>query len=136
MKVLDKNVDLGLLVLRLSMGGMMLLHGISKMLHGPGMIEQIVIGAGLPAFIAYGVYLGEVVAPLLLLAGYATRIAAVVIAGNCVVATLLVHTSQLFTLNEQGGWAVELLGLYFFSAVVLAFTGAGKYAISSKKLWD
>lgn len=136
MKALERNVDLGLLILRLSIGILMLLHGVSKLMHGAGFIEEIVVGAGLPSFIAYGVYLGEVVAPLFIIGGYATRLAAVVFAGNCIVAATLVHLSDLFTLNEQGGWAVELLGLYFFGAVALVFTGGGKYSISNKKLWD
>lgn len=136
MKYLEKNIDLGLLILRVSVGGLMLLHGLSKLFYGAGFIEQIVVAAGLPSFITYGVYVGEVIAPLLILLGYATRGAAVVFAGNCLVAALLVHSQEIFTLNAQGGWAVELLGLFFFGAVALIFTGGGKYALSNKYLWD
>lgn len=136
MKALERNTDLGLLILRLSIGGLMLLHGISKLIYGAGFIEQVVVDAGLPSFIAYGVYLGEVIAPLFIIGGYGTRIAAVVFAGNCIVAASLVHLHDLFSINEQGGWAVELLGLYFFGALALIFTGGGKYAISSKHIWD
>ena len=136
MKYLEKNIDLGLLILRISVAGLMLLHGIAKLQHGAGFIEQVVVGAGLPSFIAYGVYVGEVIAPLFILLGYGTRAASVIIAGNCVVAALLVHSQDIFTLNEQGGWTVELLGLYFFGAVALIFTGGGKYAISNKHIWD
>ena len=136
MKFLEKNTDFGLLVLRLSVGVLMLLHGISKLMHGAGFIEQVVVDNGLPTFIAYGVYMGEVIAPLFIITGFATRVAAVIFAGNCIVATLLVHTAVVFTLNEQGGWMVELLGLYFFGALTLVFTGGGKYALSNKYLWD
>ncbi len=136
MKVLEKNIDLGLLILRISVGGLMLLHGISKLQHGAGFIEQVVLNAGLPSFVAYGVYVGEVIAPLLIIIGLCTRGAAAVFAFNCLVATLLVHSQTIFTLNEQGGWALELLGLYFLGAVALAFTGGGKYAVSSKYIWD
>lgn len=136
MKFLEKNTDFGLLVLRLSVGVLMLLHGISKLMHGAGFIEQVVVDNGLPTFIAYGVYMGEVIAPLFIITGFATRVAAVIFAGNCIVATLLVHTADVFTLNEQGGWMVELLGLYFFGALTLVFTGGGKYALSNKYLWD
>lgn len=136
MKYLEKNIDLGLLILRVSIGGLMLLHGIAKLQHGAGFIEQVVIGAGLPSFIAYGVYVGEVIAPLFILLGYGTRAASAIFAGNCLVAALLVHSQDIFTLNEQGGWTVELLGLFFFGAVSLIFTGGGKYAISSKHIWD
>lgn len=136
MKYLEKNIDLGLLILRISIGGLMLLHGIAKLQHGAGFIEQVVVGAGLPSFIAYGVYVGEVIAPLFILLGYGTRAASVVFAGNCLVAALLVHSQDIFTLNEQGGWSVELLGLFFLGAIALIFTGGGKYAISNKRIWD
>lgn len=136
MKALEKNIDLGLLILRISIGGLMLLHGISKLIYGAGFIEQVVTGAGLPAFFAYGVYIGEVIAPLFIIGGYGTRIAATIFAFNCIVAASLVHLQDIFTLNEQGGWAVELLGLYFFGALALVFTGGGKYAISKSKIWD
>lgn len=136
MKYLEKNIDLGLLILRISVGGLMLLHGIAKLQHGAGFIEQVVVDAGLPSFIAYGVYIGEVIAPLFILFGYGTRAASVVFAGNCLVAALLVHSQDIFTLNEQGGWSVELLGLFFLGAVALIFTGGGKYSISNKHIWD
>lgn len=136
MKYLEKNIDLGLLILRISIAGLMLLHGISKLLHGAGFIEQVVVGAGLPSFIAYGVYLGEVIAPLFILFGYGTRVASIIFAGNCLVAALLVHSQDIFSLNEQGGWSVELLGLFFFGAIALIFTGGGKYAVSNRHIWD
>ncbi|GHU79829.1 hypothetical protein FACS1894145_4830 [Bacteroidia bacterium] len=136
MKFLDKNVNFGLLILRLSIGILMLLHGVFKLFHGVGFIEEIVKSAGLPAFFAYGVFIGEVIAPVCLIIGYKTRVAAVVFAINCIVAASLVHIQDLFSLNEQGGWMVELLGLYFFGAVVLVFTGGGKYAVSTKSIFD
>lgn len=136
MKNLEKNIDLGLLILRVSIGGLMLLHGIAKLQHGAGFIEDVVVGAGLLSFIAYGVYVGEVIAPLFILLGLGTRVASLIFAGNCLVAALLVHSQDIFTLNEQGGWTVELLGLFFFGALALIFTGGGKYAISNKYVWD
>lgn len=136
MKMLDRNTDLGLLILRLSIGILMLLHGVSKLMHGAGFIEDVVTGAGLPSFIAYGVYVGEVIAPLFIIFGYGTRVAAAIFAFNMIVAVGLVHGGDIFTLGEAGGWSLELQGLYFFGAVALIFTGAGKYALSSKHLWD
>ena len=53
--------DLGLLVLRLTMGGLMLFHGVHKLTHGVGFIGDMLAGMGLPSFIAYGALLGEVV---------------------------------------------------------------------------
>lgn len=136
MKLLGRNTDLGLLTIRLSIGFLMLLHGISKLLHGVGFIEQVVIDAGLPAFVTYGVYIGEVLVPILLILGYATRLSALIFAVNCLFAAFLVHSQDLLSLSPQGGWAVELLGLFFFGALALVFTGGGKYAVSHKYLWD
>lgn len=136
MKNLEKNVDLGLLILRISVAGLMLFHGISKLFHGIGFIEGLLISKGLPGFIAYGVYVGEVVVPIAMIAGFRTRVASAVFAFNCLVALLLVHTGDFFSISPHGGWAVELLGLYFFGSLALIFTGAGKYAVSKGNIWD
>lgn len=135
-KIFERRVDLGLLILRLGIGILMLLHGIFKLQHGAGFIEQVVVGAGLPSFIAYGVYVGEVIAPLFIILGIGTRAASLIFAGNCAVAALLAHSADIVSLNAVGGWGVELLGLYFFGAVALIFTGGGKYALSRKYIWD
>jgi hypothetical protein len=79
--------------------------------------------------LGYLVYVGEVVAPLLILVGLFTRAAALVVVINMIVALLLVHTSQFFTLNNTGGWALELQGLYLGAAVAVALLGAGRYRI-------
>ena len=136
MKILEKNVDAGLLVLRLSVGVLMLLHGIAKLVYGIDPIEQMVVAAGLPSFVAYGVYVGELIAPLFIIIGFGTRAASVVFAFNMLVATLLAHSSQLLQLGDTGGWVLELQGLFFFAALVLVFTGGGKYALSNKYIWD
>jgi len=133
---MKKNIDLGLLIVRISIGLLMLLHGISKLIHGLDFIKGMLSGMGMPGFIAYGVIVGEVLAPLAILAGFKTRIAAAIYAFNCLVAILMVHSQQLFTMNEHGGWSVELLGLYLFGAIALIFTGAGKYALSQSSNWD
>ncbi len=133
---MSRNVDLGLLILRLSIGVLMLLHGIAKLVGGVDFIEAQLVQAGLPGFIAYGVYVGEVIVPLFIIAGFATRAASVVFAVNCLVAMFLVHSADILALSPHGGWAVELLGLYIFGAVALVFTGGGKYALSTKHIWD
>ena len=128
-------IDIGLLIIRASLGILMLLHGINK-LGGIPFIEKKLIEIGLPAFIAYGVYIGEIIAPILIIIGFRTRIAALIFAFNCLVAVLLVHSSDIFSLNKHGAWAIELLGLYFFVSLALFFMGGGKYSISSKSVWD
>jgi uncharacterized membrane protein YphA (DoxX/SURF4 family) len=80
------------------------------------------INASISSFVAYGVYIGEVLAPLLLIAGLWTRAAAAVVAVNLLFALLLVHTADLFSLTKTGGWALELQALYLVSAIAVALT--------------
>lgn len=121
--------DLGKLVLRVVLAVLLLFHGISKLGSGVGFIAGMLQKAGLPEVFAYGVYIGEVLAPLLILLGLFTRLAALVVAINMIVALLLVHTAEFFTLNNTGGWALELQGIYLGSAIALALLGAGRYSL-------
>jgi len=123
------GVDVAKLLLRVMVGGLILLHGISKIRGGPGFILDIVDKAGLPEPFGYLVYVGEVLAPILVIVGLWTRLAALVIAINMIVAVLLVHMGELFSLNESGGWALELQGLYLVVAIAVALLGAGRYSI-------
>lgn len=128
--MISKNTDLGLLVLRISVGGLMLFHGVAKILHGISFLEEN-MGA-----VAYAVYIGEVLAPLAILIGWRTRIASVIFAINCIVAVAVAHSQELFSISEHGGYALELLALYLLGSVALFFTGAGKLALSNTNKWD
>jgi len=86
-------------------------------------------GIGLPPAFAYGAFVGEVVAPVLLLLGLWTRLAAIVVAINMVFAVFLAHRDQLFTLAKTGGWALELQGFFFFTAIAVLLLGAGRYSM-------
>lgn len=131
------SADLGKLVLRVVLGVLILFHGVSKLIHGPDYIVGVVAGAGLPSFLAYGVYVGEVVAPLLLLIGWWARIGALIIALNMLVAIGLVHMSQFATLADTGGWALELQGMFFGTAVAIMLLGAGRYSLGgSNGRWN
>ena len=125
--------DLGLLLLRITLGVLILLHGIAKAKGSIGFIEQTVTAHGLPAALAYGVYVGEILAPLLLIAGLFTRLAAVVVAINMVVALALVHTGDFGTINKSGGWQLELQAMDLMSAVALALTGPGGYSVDASR---
>lgn len=125
--------DLGKLLLRLTLGGLMLLHGVAKLQGGVGGIQQMLAGQGLPEAMAYGVYVGELLAPLLIVVGLFTRFSALVLAFNMVVATLLVHRGDLASLSEHGGWAVELQALYLFPALALALMGPGRPSIDERR---
>ncbi|HET9750461.1 MAG TPA: DoxX family protein [Casimicrobiaceae bacterium] len=121
--------DLGRLILRLTVGVLMLLHGIAKFGPSMGFIVDVVTKAGLPAAFAYLVYVGEVLAPILLIIGLWTRAAALVVVIDIIVAIALVHAGELVTLNDTGGWSLELQGMYLFGALAIAFLGAGRYSL-------
>ena len=74
--------DLGKLLLRILVGGLMLFHGVDKVMHGTGPVAEDLTSHGLPGFLASGLYVGEILAPLLILAGAWTRLAALVYAGS------------------------------------------------------
>ncbi|AYM97633.1 DoxX family protein [Acidovorax sp. 1608163] len=121
--------DAGKLVLRVAIGLLVLLHGIFKITHGVGFIGGMLDKAGLPGFLAYGVYIGEVVAPLMMLLGVGARAGAAIVVANMLVALGLVHMGDLFVITKQGGWALELQGLYLFGALAVALLGAGRYSV-------
>jgi putative oxidoreductase len=127
--------NLGTFILRLSVGGLLLLHGIDKLQNGIGHIEGNLDAKGLPVFIAYGVYIGEVVAPIFLLLGLWTRIAAAVIAMNMLFAIMMVHSKEIFATGEHGGSAIELPLLYLLGAVAIALIGGGAWSITKGK-WN
>lgn len=121
--------DLAKLLLRAALAVFMLFHGISKVMGGVEGITGMVGKIGLPASFGYLVYVGEVIAPLLVLFGLWTRPAALVIAINMIFAVVLAHTADIFTLTKNGGWALELQGFYFITAIVVALQGAGRYSV-------
>jgi len=121
--------DLAKLLLRVVLGLLILCHGIAKLKGGPGFVLDVVSKAGLPPAVGYLVYVGEVVAPLLLVIGLFTRAAALVVAINMIFAVFLVHTGQIFTMAQTGGWALELQGMYLAAALAVALLGAGRYSV-------
>lgn len=133
---MKKNIDSGLLITRIAIGFPMSVYGISKLIHGVGFIEDMMTMHGLPSFFAYGVFAGEIIAPVLLMIGFRARLAGLIFAANCFTATMLAQTSNIFKLNEFGGWALELLVIYMFVSLSFFFTGAGKYAVSTQNKWD
>ena len=90
---------------------------------------------GLPGFIAYGVLIGEVVAPILIILGFLTRPAALVLAFTMVVAWLMVGTGETFALDAVGAWAMESLVYFFMGSLAIAFLGAGRYAVGKDPAW-
>ena len=122
--------NIGKLILRMMIGGLMLFHGVNKLQHGIGYIKGLVVGYGLPEFLAYGVYVGEILAPVLLILGWRSRIWAGIIAVNMLVVIYMTQLGAFMKLGAHGSWAVELQIFYFLSAFAIAFLGSGKFAIT------
>ncbi len=125
--------DVGKLVLRVAVGGLMLFHGMHKVLHGVSGVQTLMTNKGLPAFVAYGVYVGEVIAPLLIIAGKWSRPAAIVFAFNMAVAIVAAHPSDILRLGKNGEWRIELPLLYMLGAVAVALLGPGRFSVSRGK---
>ena len=126
------NESAGKLILRLALGVLILLHGIAKLMGGIDFITSSVRAAGLPSFVAYGVYIGEVIAPLMVIIGWYSRLGAAIIAINMLLAIALVHKAQLLALGQTGGWALELQGMFLFSALAIALLGPGRFSVNQK----
>jgi len=126
--VLD-NADLGKLLVRLAVGGLLLFHGIAKLFHGIDFIEGLLASHNLPTMLAYGVYIGEILAPLMVIVGYQTRIGAVLIVINMIIAIVLAHTHELLALSRNGGLALELQLFFLINALAVIFLGPGKYKL-------
>lgn len=125
---MQNRVDLAKLILRLGLGFMLLLHGLSKLQNGVGGIVGMVADTGLPGFLGYGVFVGEVIAPLMLIVGVYSRIGGWLAAVNMVFALALVHSQEIFALTSNGGWAIELQALFLLTGVCVGLLGSGKYA--------
>ena len=121
--------NIGKLILRIMLGSLMLFHGVNKMQHGIGFIKGLVVAQGLPEVLAYGVYMGEIIAPVLLILGWRSRIWAGVIAVNMLVVIYLTQLGAFLKLGAHGSWAMELQMFYLLSALAIACLGSGKFAL-------
>lgn len=124
--------DLAKLLLRLALGVLILLHGWAKIRSGIGGIEGLLIIRGLPAALAWGVYVGEVVAPLLLIAGIFSRIAAALVAINMLAAIALAHAGHLAQFTDSGGWRLELQAMFLVAAIAILMLGSGRFAVAGR----
>ena len=116
----------GLLLLRLGFGGMMLTHGIPKLMKlVQGNMEfgdPLGIGSTLSLIL---VVISEAICPLLIIVGYRTRLATIPTIITMAVAAFIVHAGDPFGSKEKA--------LMFLCAfIVIALTGAGKYSAERK----
>lgn len=128
--------DLGKLILRFSVGGILLLHGISKAMNGIDFVEGLVNKAGLPDALSYGVYAGEIIAPLLVIVGVFTRPAGLIIAIDLMFAIVLARSNDVGMLNRGGGWAIEVEMMFLLGGLAIACLGAGRLALGKPGKWN
>jgi putative oxidoreductase len=99
-------------------------------------IMEMFTNVGLPGFIAYGVYIGEVAAPIAMIIGWRTKIAAFLMAGTMTIVLLVGHTAEIFPLSNFSWWGIELQVSFLFGAIAVFFLGAGRYAFSNHHWLD
>lgn len=127
-----ENDDVGKLIVRLMVSVLILFHGIGKLMDPMGTVSGmggLLASHGLPEFLAYGVFLGEVVGPVMILLGVYSRIGGVLVVLNMLFALGLVHTGELFALTEHGTWAIETQLFFLLSGLAVLFLGSGRFAL-------
>jgi len=121
--------DIAKLILRFSVGVMVLFHGFDKVINGIDGVKQLTVSAGFLEFLAYSVFIGEVVVPIFMILGAYARAASLV---NMAVAIFLAYGNSLFSLGKHGAPVFELPFLYLVMSILIFMLGSGKYAINNK----
>ena len=131
MSILNQSEHLAKFLLRLMVGGLMLFHGLAKLLNLQtlGFIKNQLVEIGMPPVFAYGVFVGEIVAPILILLGIYSRFGGFLIFINMIFAIVLVHMHDILALTEHGGWRLELQVFYLIGGILILMLGSGRYAI-------
>lgn len=133
---MDTKQHTGILIIRVSIAFTMLIYGITKFIFGNDFIATLLVQYGFPSVFSYAVFVGEIIAPILIIIGFRTKQAGLVFAVNCFIAILMVQLPNLLNLNNSGGWAIDLIFIYMMFGIALFFIGAGKYAVSTQNKWD
>ncbi len=114
----DKSVR----ILAFTLGFLLLFHGVDKILNGTEFIQQMLEKANVPyaKYVTYAVFIGEIIAPVMLIINRYIKIAGAIIAFNMLAAIFLAHKDTVFTLSEHGGWSIELQMLYLIGGLSIA----------------
>ncbi|HKA79948.1 MAG TPA: DoxX family protein [Xanthobacteraceae bacterium] len=140
----SRSRDLSWLVVRLTAGGMLLVHGIQKVMpmaekgfaatieaFAAGSMARRGIEPALPA--AYAVFFIETIGAVLIMLGLFTRFVAAAAAIQFAVITFVAHWPQGFVWS-RGGWEYPLFwGLILFA---IALRGGGPYSLDRKLGWE
>lgn len=121
--------DFGKLILRLGVGGLMLFHGVHKLLTGLDPVKSLLAGNKLPEAAAYVVYFGEIVGPVLVLIGLFARFGAFLIAFELAALVALAGLAQIVAVTPSGAYGLEIEALYLAGALAILLFGPGKLSI-------
>ena len=121
------NSDIGLLIVRIALGGIIFFHGFHKITHGVADQFQLLANNGIPGQFIYFVYISEVLAPVLIVLGVFTRISCLTI----IVTMIVVFYALPFPigLSEHGAMNIESQLYFLLLSVALFFTGPGRYTV-------
>jgi putative oxidoreductase len=129
---LSRLASLAPLAVRLIVGIIMLAHGWQKLTEmGPGNFGgQMLAGLGvpLPVFAGYVVTFVEIIGGILLIVGFLSRLAALLLTINLIVAILLVKVNVGF-LSGSSGTGAELDLALIAGLLVILFAGPGRLSV-------
>ena len=128
MRYLERLQPLALLVMRLSLGIIMTVHGYHKVFGGLQHFAHMIGAMGLPSWLGYVSAFAELIGGLLIIVGFFTRPAAFAICINLAVAIWKVHLHNgLLGSPDHPGFEFPLAAATL--AFALIFFGAGPIAI-------
>ena len=122
------NINFGLLFIRLGLGVCLLMHGIFKLTHGIDGVKSMLVARGIPDLVAYGAYVGEVLAPAMIIIGVFCRIGALLVIANVLMIIYVLHI-PLGALTGVGGFELEIVYLYLSTAICLVICGGGEFVL-------
>jgi putative oxidoreductase len=126
--------DFGKLLLRLNVGGLLLLHGVYRLLNGLDPVRDMLAACNIPTTFAFGIYFGELMAPVLIMIGLCSRAGGILVALNMTAAILLQpETASFFA--DNGGFALEFEVFYLVGGLCITCLGAGRLAVGPKR-WN
>ncbi len=132
--IFDPETDLALLLLRLSFGFLMFLHGIPKFKGHKGTANFFKsMGIPFPKINAWISFVVETIGAVFIVFGLYTQIAAFLLIGNMAVAVYVQAVKEKITLineNGQSGWELPLMFLIAFFAIFLV--GPGNYSLDQQ----
>jgi len=123
------SVDIGKLILRLGIGGLMFFHGINKIVYGFDVIRSLLVSKGIPEVLWIGAFIGEVIAPIFVVIGFLTRISSLLIFITMTFSVFLAYYPGVFNLGKGGAPVIELNLLYAISSLTIFLIGSGRLSV-------